>query len=99
MQSGKDLFVVSCFYLKINAANHTEIWRIATSMDDRKSEIENWDLGAGIYMSFYLLKSSLEEDADTMVELVRLLISLSNCLNFNQAVVDQTDCKISNFLY
>lgn len=42
-------------------------------MDDRKSEIENWDLGAGIYMSFYLLKSSLEEDADTMLELVRLL--------------------------
>ena len=41
-------------------------------MDDRKSEIENWDLGAGIYMSFYLLKSSLEEDADTMLELVRL---------------------------
>lgn len=56
----------------LNAANHSEIWRIATSMDDRKSEIENWDLGAGIYMSFYLLKSSLQEDADTMVELVCL---------------------------
>lgn len=62
-------------------------------MDHRKSEIENWDLGAGIYMSFYLLKSSLEEDADTMLELVRLcrnnlkfeiqLLEISNCLNYS----------------
>ena len=41
-------------------------------MEDHKSEIENWDLGAGIYISFYLLRSSLQEDNDkTMTELVR----------------------------
>ncbi|VVA91483.1 unnamed protein product [Arabis nemorensis] len=50
--------------------NHSEIWRIATSMDDHKSEIENWDLGTGIYISFYLLKSSLEEECDSMSELM-----------------------------
>jgi nuclear pore complex protein Nup98-Nup96 len=66
----------------LNAANHSEIWRIATSMDDRKSEIENWDLGAGIYMSFYLLKSSLQEDADTMVELEPLDSTNESCRNF-----------------
>jgi nuclear pore complex protein Nup98-Nup96 len=52
------------------AAKHSEIWRLATSMEDQKSEIENWDLGAGIYISFYLLRSSLQEDNNTMSELV-----------------------------
>lgn len=35
-------------------------------MEDHKSEIEDWDLGAGIYVTFYLLRSSLQEDNDTM---------------------------------
>ncbi|KAJ0231066.1 Nuclear pore complex protein NUP96 [Hirschfeldia incana] len=68
-QRAHSIFVTSVAHSLFLSANHSEIWRIATSMDDRKSEIENWDLGAGIYMSFYLLKSSLEEDADTMLEL------------------------------
>ncbi|CAH8353738.1 unnamed protein product [Eruca vesicaria subsp. sativa] len=68
-QKAHSIFMTSVAHSLFLSANHSEIWRIATSMDDRKSEIENWDLGAGIYMSFYLLKSSLEEDADTMLEL------------------------------
>lgn len=39
-------------------------------MEDHKSEIENWDLGAGIYISFYLTKSSLQGADDAMSELV-----------------------------
>jgi nuclear pore complex protein Nup98-Nup96 len=39
-------------------------------MEDHKSEIENWVLGAGIYISFYLLRTSLQEDNNTMSELV-----------------------------
>lgn len=35
-------------------------------MEDHKSEIEDWDLGAGIYISFYLLRNSLQEDSDAM---------------------------------
>ncbi|KAJ0256694.1 Nuclear pore complex protein NUP96 [Hirschfeldia incana] len=68
-QRAHSIFMTSVAHSLFLSANHSEIWRIATSMDDRKSEIENWDLGAGIYMSFYLLKSSLEEDSDTMLEL------------------------------
>lgn len=41
-------------------------------MEDFKSEIEDWDLGAGIYISFYVLKSSLQEDNNTMTQLVNL---------------------------
>lgn len=43
-------------------------------MEDFKSEIEDWDLGAGIYISFYVLKSSLQEDNNTMTQLVNLSI-------------------------
>lgn len=39
-------------------------------MEDHKSEIENWDLGAGIYISFYLIRSSLQEADNTMNKLV-----------------------------
>lgn len=43
-------------------------------MENHKSEIENWDLGAGIYVSFYLIRSSLQEDNNTMSELVRKFV-------------------------
>ena len=39
-------------------------------MEEHKSEIENWDVGAGIYMTFYTLRISLEEDDDAMTEMV-----------------------------
>ncbi|CAI9267393.1 unnamed protein product [Lactuca saligna] len=51
------------------SGKHSEIWRIATSMEEHKSEIENWDVGAGIYMTFYTLRISLEEDDDAMTEM------------------------------
>ena len=41
-------------------------------MEDHKSEIEDWDLGAGMYISFYLLRSSLQEESTTINELVQL---------------------------
>lgn len=55
------------------AAKHTEIWRIAISMEGHKSEIDNWEFGAGVYISFYLLRNSLQED-NSMTELVWKLI-------------------------
>jgi nuclear pore complex protein Nup98-Nup96 len=39
-------------------------------MEDFKSEIENWDLGAGIYISFYLMRNKLQGDTNAMTELV-----------------------------
>ncbi|KAL8468728.1 hypothetical protein ACS0TY_031794 [Phlomoides rotata] len=38
-------------------------------MEDHKSEIDDWEMGAGIYISFYMLRSSLQEDNTTMTEL------------------------------
>lgn len=42
------------------------------SLEDHKSEIEDWDLGAGIYISFYLLRSSLQCDEDDINKLVSI---------------------------
>lgn len=44
-------------------------------MEDYKSEIEDWDLGAGIYISFYILKNSMQEDNSTMTELVMSMMT------------------------
>lgn len=49
-------------------------------MEDYKSEIEDWDLGAGIYISFYILKSSLKEDNNTMTQLVILCLQLKKVI-------------------
>ncbi|GMY06090.1 nuclear pore complex protein NUP96 [Fagus crenata] len=68
-QKAHTIFVASVAHKLFLSAQHSEIWRLATSMEDYKSEIENWDLGAGIYISFYLLRSSLQEDNITMSEL------------------------------
>lgn len=75
------------FSFSFVAAQHSEIWRLATSMEDYKSEIENWDLGAGIYISFYLLRSSLQEDNITMSELVWKLILNIEVFDFNMGYV------------
>ncbi|KAL1205558.1 Nuclear pore complex protein NUP96 [Cardamine amara subsp. amara] len=81
-QRAHSIFMMSVAHSLFLSANHSEIWRIATSMDDRKSEIENWDLGAGIYISFYLLKSSLQEDPDTMVQQEPLESQNKSCRSF-----------------
>lgn len=61
---------LSCVWIWLLLGEHSEIWRLTTSMEDYKAEIEDWDLGAGIYLSFYFLRSSLQEENDAMNELV-----------------------------
>lgn len=60
---GKEVGAKICwFFLSNDAAEHSDIWKLATSMEIHKSEIENWEFGAGIYISFYSLRSSLQEN-------------------------------------
>lgn len=44
-------------------------------MEEHKLEIADWDVGAGIFIDFYVLRSSLQEDI-TQSEPVRSLILL-----------------------
>lgn len=71
-QKAHSTFMCSVAHSLFLSGKQSEIWRLATSMEDHKSEIENWDLGAGIYLTFYTLRSSLMEDDDTMIELASL---------------------------
>ncbi|GLU21993.1 hypothetical protein SLE2022_380960 [Rubroshorea leprosula] len=81
-QKAHSIFITSVAHTLFLSANHSEVWNIATSMEDHKSEIENWDLGAGIYISFYELRSSLQEDNNTMTELDSLNSKNAACRDF-----------------
>ncbi|KAG6513568.1 hypothetical protein ZIOFF_023900 [Zingiber officinale] len=58
-----------------------EIWRITSFMEEHKSEIADWDLGAGIYFDFYILRSSLKE-GDIMSETDPLGKKNDECRSF-----------------
>lgn len=53
-------------------------------MVEYKSEIENWDLGAGVYISFYSIRSSLLDNDSIMGEPVSTIC-------FSEASVDQQE--------
>ncbi|PSS07552.1 Nuclear pore complex protein [Actinidia chinensis var. chinensis] len=76
------IFMTSVTHSSFLYAEHSEIWRLATSMEDHKSEIEDWDLGAGIYISFYILRRSLQEDNNTMSEMDTLESKNDACRDF-----------------
>ncbi|KAL3736876.1 hypothetical protein ACJRO7_025760 [Eucalyptus globulus] len=76
------IFVTSVAHSLFLSAKHSEIWRLASLMEEHKSEIENWDLGAGIYISFYSRKSALLEDDDSLNGLDSLESKNAACKNF-----------------
>ncbi|GJU59913.1 hypothetical protein Tco_1237679, partial [Tanacetum coccineum] len=54
--------------LLISKGKQSEIWRLAASIEDHKSEIENWALRVEFYIKYYTLRSSLKEDENSMNE-------------------------------
>lgn len=81
-QKAHSIFTTSVAHSLFLNGLHSEIWNPAISMEDHKSEIEDWDLGAGIYISFYVLKSSLQEDNITMSDLDNLESKNDACKDF-----------------
>ncbi|CAA0816435.1 Nuclear pore complex protein NUP96 [Striga hermonthica] len=81
-QRAHTIFLTSVAHSLFLSAKHSEIWKLATSMEDYQSEIEDWDLGAGIYISFYLLRNSFQEDGNTMTELETLENKNTACADF-----------------
>ncbi|OVA06615.1 Peptidase S59 [Macleaya cordata] len=80
-QKAHSLFMTSVAHSLFLSAKHSEVWRLATSMEEHKSEIADWDVGAGIYISFYLLKGSFQEE-DTMSEVDSLETKNMACRDF-----------------
>lgn len=55
------IFVTSVAHSMFLSSNHQEVWRITSALENHKYEIADWDLGAGIYIDFYVLKNSMQE--------------------------------------
>ncbi|GMI78146.1 PRECOCIOUS, SUPPRESSOR OF AUXIN RESISTANCE 3, MODIFIER OF SNC1,3 [Hibiscus trionum] len=81
-QKAHSIFMTTVAHALFLSANESEVWRIATFMENHKSEIENWDLGAGIYISFYVLRSSFQEDNNVVAELDSLDSKNAACRDF-----------------
>ncbi|CAN1340661.1 Nuclear pore complex protein NUP96 [Linum perenne] len=103
-QKAHSIFTTSVSHTLFLSGDHSEVWRVATVMEEQKSQIENWELGAGIYISFFLLKSSFQEDNDTINEEDPLGSQISDCeeflsqLNESLAVLGErlpTDARIA----
>ncbi|KAG9451652.1 hypothetical protein H6P81_011617 [Aristolochia fimbriata] len=80
-QKAHSIFMTSVAHTLFFSSKHSEIWRYATAMEEHKSEIANWTLGAGIYIEFYVLKSSLQE-GNTTGELDSLEKKTEACRHF-----------------
>ncbi|XP_006894942.2 nuclear pore complex protein NUP96 [Amborella trichopoda] len=86
-QRAHSIFMTSVSHSLFLSSQHSEIWRLAISMEGHKSEIADWDLGAGIYIYFYLLKSSFE-DENTMAEFDSLEKKNDECRAFFSRLKD-----------
>ncbi|OAY78877.1 Nuclear pore complex protein NUP96 [Ananas comosus] len=80
-QKAHSIFVTSAAPPLFLALKHSEIWRITSSMEEHKSEIADWDVGAGIYIDFYILRSSFQEE-NAMSDLGKLESKNEVCKNF-----------------
>jgi hypothetical protein len=61
------------------SAKHQEIWDVISTLENHKSQIADCDLGAGIYIDYYILKNSMQEESaiDDSVRTCSLEVHLS----------------------
>jgi len=75
------IFMTSVAHTMFLSSNHQEIWEITSALENHKSEIADWDLGAGIYIDFYILKNSMQEES-AMADSDSLLKKNESCKSF-----------------
>jgi hypothetical protein len=51
------------------------MWQFASQLEGHLTEVEDWDLGAGIYIEFLTLKSSFMDTSNPAEGLVRVLFA------------------------
>uniref|UniRef100_A0A0D9Z2Q9 Peptidase S59 domain-containing protein n=1 Tax=Oryza glumipatula TaxID=40148 RepID=A0A0D9Z2Q9_9ORYZ len=57
------IFMTSIAHSLFLSSKRQEIWDITSSLEDHKSEIADWELGAGIYIDFFILRNSMQEES------------------------------------
>ncbi|XP_062210054.1 nuclear pore complex protein NUP96 [Phragmites australis] len=80
------IFMTSVAHSMFLSSKHQEIWDITSALENHKSEIADWDLGAGIYIDYYILKNSLQQesamdDSDPLEKKNESCRSFFGCLN------------------
>ncbi|KAK1302990.1 hypothetical protein QJS10_CPB12g01286 [Acorus calamus] len=61
-QKAHSIFMTSVAHSLFLSSKDSEILELALGMERHKSEIADWQLGAGIYIDFYELRSSLQDE-------------------------------------
>ncbi|XP_058098481.1 nuclear pore complex protein NUP96 [Magnolia sinica] len=80
-QRAHSIFMTSVAHSLFSSSKHSEILRLAITMEEHKSEIADWDLGAGLYIDFFYIRGSLLEE-NMMPELDSLEKKNDECRNF-----------------
>lgn len=80
-QRAHSLFITSVASSLFLSSQHSEVWRLVSIMEEHKSEIADWDLGAGIYIDFYTLRTAFQ-DKQLMEEMDSLEKKNVACQNF-----------------
>lgn len=80
-QRAHSLFMTSVASSLFHSSQHSEVWRLSSIMEEHKSEIADWDLGAGIYIDFYTLRNVFQ-DNQLMEKLDSLEKKNAACQNF-----------------
>ncbi|BBN00670.1 nuclear pore complex protein Nup98-Nup96 [Marchantia polymorpha subsp. ruderalis] len=63
-------------------AEHSDVWRLVSQLEHNKADLENFELGAGIFFDFYNLKTNLSSEDDVMEEMDTLEKQTSACKAF-----------------
>ncbi|KAH0449693.1 hypothetical protein IEQ34_020385 [Dendrobium chrysotoxum] len=61
-QKAHSIFMTTVAHSLYLSSKDAEVWRTASIMEEHKLEIADWDVGAGIFIDFYVLRSSLQND-------------------------------------
>jgi nuclear pore complex protein Nup98-Nup96 len=61
---------------------HSQVWQVASQLEGHDTEVENWDIGAGLYIEFYTLKTSFVDSFGPVDELDSLEKKTAACKAF-----------------
>ncbi|XP_020585309.1 nuclear pore complex protein NUP96 [Phalaenopsis equestris] len=61
-EKAHSIFMTEVAHSLYLSSKDSEIWSTASIMEEHKLEIADWDIGGGIFIDFYILRSSLQED-------------------------------------
>ncbi|CAK9866010.1 unnamed protein product [Sphagnum jensenii] len=81
-RSAHVLFMTSVAATLFVNLEHSQVWQVASQLEGHDTEVENWDIGAGLYIEFYTLKTSFVDSFGPINELDSLEKKTAACKAF-----------------